>query len=74
MSRCFQFCVHSSTKILYEMTGDKNEVPKQLRVTLDKYNIMGWFSGQDRVCDNGEVLDPNTLLLVGSFRTIDPHY
>ena len=53
--------------------GDKNEIPKRLR-TLDKCDIMGLvFRPRTEAWEKEEAVDPNTLLLVGSFRTIDPH-
>ena len=78
VSRCIQFCIQSFTKnvfeFLYGVSGDKKEVPKRLR-TLDKYDIMGLvLRPRAEAWVEEETVDPHTLLLVGSFRTIDPHY
>ena len=78
VSQCIQFCVHSFTKKVFEflhgVAGEKNEVPKRLR-TLDKYDILGLvFRPRLEAWCNEEVVDPTTLLLTTSFKTIDPHY
>ena len=77
VSQCIQFCVPLAKNVfefLHGVASEKNEVPKRLR-TLDKYDILGLvFRPRPEAWCNEEVVDPNTLLLATSFKTIDPHY
>jgi hypothetical protein len=78
VSRCIHFGVHLFTKnvfqFLYGEPGDKKEIPKRER-TLTKFDVIALvFRPRVEAWSNEETVDPNTLLLVSSFKTIDKHY
>ena len=78
VSRCIHFGVHVFTKnvfqFLYGEPGDKKEIPKRQR-TLTKFDVIALvFRPRTEAWSNEEAVDPNTLLLVSSFKKIDKHY